>query len=190
MARTEVGDPFFSSLSTLTMATAAPVLQGIADQHLFNINLGSFLCGLAAQMFMTGVLTLQMWKYFEDHGKDPLLMKTFVTAMFAASALQSVTDFSIMYDTFVTGYGRIDHWNRYGWTLIYEPAWTTFITALAQGFFLHRCGQVTRSPIVIIAGDGVGILVSFGAGIAGSTGLVARPYYIETSMQGTTWLIA
>ncbi|KAJ6586468.1 hypothetical protein DFH09DRAFT_1359781 [Mycena vulgaris] len=174
------------------MGTAAPVLEGIADQHFYNLNLGPFLCGLAAQMFMTGVLTLQMWKYFEDHGKDPLLMKTFVTAMFAASALQSVTDFAIMYDTFVTGYGRIDHWNRYGWTLMYEPAWTAFIAAMAQGFFLHRCWQVTRSPIVLIAG-GVGILVSFGAGIAGSAGLVARPYYTETSniaMQVTTWLIA
>ncbi|KAJ6586456.1 hypothetical protein DFH09DRAFT_1143423 [Mycena vulgaris] len=174
------------------MATAAPVLEGIADQQFYDINLGPFLCGLAAQMFMTGVLTLQMWKYFEDNGKDPWPMKTFVSALFAASIFQSGTDFFIMYDAFVTGYGRIDYWNRYGWTLIYEPAWTACIAALSQGFFLHRCWQVTRSPIVLITG-GVGLLVSFGAGIAASAGLVARPYYTETSniaVQVTTWLIA
>ncbi|CAK5274523.1 unnamed protein product [Mycena citricolor] len=51
----------------------------------------------------------------------------------------------LMYNAFVSSYGDILHWNRYGWTFTYEPAWTALIAALAQGFFLHRCWIVSKS---------------------------------------------
>ncbi|KAJ7472780.1 hypothetical protein FB451DRAFT_1250681 [Mycena latifolia] len=168
------------------------ILELINNQHFFNVNLGPFLTGLAAQMFMMGCLSLQMWKYFEDHGSDTLGTKTYVVVLFLASAFQCATDFQLLYDAFVTGYGRILYFNKYGWTFFYEPAWTALIAALAQLFFLQRCWTVTKSPWVVGAG-GLGIAISLGAGIATSAGLVKVPYYTSTSqviVQATTWLIA
>ncbi|KAJ7485957.1 hypothetical protein FB451DRAFT_1392667 [Mycena latifolia] len=177
------------------MSGTAPVLEGVADQHFYNFNLGPFLTGLTVQMYMMGVLTLQMWQYFEEHRSDTWPIRTLVIVLFLASTLQAATDFQMMYGAFVTGYGRIDHWNHFGWTLIYEPAWTAFIGAMAQGFFLHRCWQVTRSVIVLLAGI-AGILVSLGAGIAGSRRSGRQPILHVRSQTSlivvpiTTWLIA
>ncbi|KAJ6545044.1 hypothetical protein DFH09DRAFT_1172533 [Mycena vulgaris] len=168
------------------------VLELANNQHFFDVNLGPFLSGLAAQMFMMGCLTLQMWKYFEDHTSDSRSTKIFVVVLFSASTLQSITDFQLLYSAFVTGYGRILYWNKYGWTFIYEPAWTALIAGMTQGFFLHRCWTVTRS-LALVATGGLGIVVSFGAGIASTAGLIKVPYYTETSqiiVQVTTWLIA
>ncbi|KAJ7467018.1 hypothetical protein FB451DRAFT_403429 [Mycena latifolia] len=168
------------------------VLEQINNQHFFDVNLGPFLTGLSAQMFMMGCLTLQMWKYFEDHSSDTRATKIFVVVLFLASLFQSATDFELLYSAFVTGYGRILFWDKYGWTFIYEPAWTALIAAGAQGFFLHRCWIVTRSRVVFVAG-GLGIAISLGAGIASSVGLAKAPYYTQTSLvivEVTTWLIA
>ncbi|KAJ6554096.1 hypothetical protein B0H10DRAFT_1231688 [Mycena sp. CBHHK59/15] len=169
------------------------VLELIDNQHFYNVNLGPFCVGIAAQVYMMGILTLQMWQYFEEYAsKDTRPIKALVVTLFFASTFQCATDFYMMYDAFVTGYGRIGYWNKFGWPLIYELAWTAFIAALAQCFFLHRCWAVTRRVSVLACGI-LGILVCFGAGLASSIGLTAKPYYTETAVvviQVTTWLIA
>ncbi|KAJ6609779.1 hypothetical protein B0H10DRAFT_2225577 [Mycena sp. CBHHK59/15] len=169
------------------------VLQLIDNQHFYNVNLGPFCIGITAQVYMMGILTLQTWQYFEEYAtKDNRRIKALVAILFLASAFQCATDFYMMYDAFVTGYGRIGYWNKYGWTLIFELPWTAFIAALAQSFFLHRCWTVTRRPSVVVAGI-FGIMVCFGGGLACSIGLIPKPYYTETAVvvvQSTTWLIA
>lgn len=143
-------------------------------------------------MFMMGCLTLQMWRYFEDHGVDSRGTKAFVVILFLCSAFQCATDFQLMYDAFITGYGRILYFNKYGWTFYYEPAWTALIAALAQGFFLRRCWVVTKSWWVLVAGS-LGIALSLASGIAVTAGLIHEPYYTSTSqvlVEVTVWLIA
>ncbi|KAJ6626474.1 hypothetical protein B0H10DRAFT_2185722 [Mycena sp. CBHHK59/15] len=142
------------------------VLQLIDNQHFYNVNLGPFCIGITAQVYMMGILTLQTWQYFEEYAtKDNRRIKALVAILFLASAFQCATDFYMMYDAFVTGYGRIGYWNKYGWTLIFELPWTlndlaqAFIAALAQSFFLHRCWTVTRRPSVVVAGI-FGIMVN------------------------------
>ncbi|KAJ7136829.1 hypothetical protein C8R44DRAFT_948514 [Mycena epipterygia] len=183
------------------MSNVAPILSGI-DQHFYDANLGPFLSGLAAQMFMMGVLTLQMWKYFEDHGKDPWTIKALVITMFCASTLQFATDLlleplwldSDAIPLVMSPHGRqvVSTTRTSDMSLL--DLWTpqAFIAAMAQGFFLHRCWQLTRLPTVLIVG-GLGMGVSFGSGIAASVGLAARPYYTETPtivIPVTAWLIA
>ncbi|TFL03401.1 hypothetical protein BDV98DRAFT_383425 [Pterulicium gracile] len=99
------------------------VLERIDNQHFYNINLGPFLAALAFQMFMMGVLTLQCWTYFETMAStDTKWHRWLVVTMFVTGAIQTATDFEIMYATFVTGFGRILYWDKFHWTLTYELA--------------------------------------------------------------------
>ncbi|KAJ6615090.1 hypothetical protein B0H10DRAFT_2220722 [Mycena sp. CBHHK59/15] len=157
------------------------VIGLIDNQDFYNLNLGPFCVGIAAQVYMMGILTLQMWQYFEEYAsKDNRRIKALVVTLFFASTFQCATDFYMMYDTFVTGYGRIGYWNKYWWSQIYELAWTAFIAALAQGFFLHRCWAMTRRLSVLACGI-LGMLVCFGTGLASSIKLTDKPYYTETA---------
>ncbi|KAJ7649813.1 hypothetical protein FB45DRAFT_886067 [Roridomyces roridus] len=162
------------SLTAMSYYNETAVQLAIDNQHFYNVNLGPFLTGIAAQIFMMGCLTIQMWKYFE----------------FFWLTLKRHSQ--LLYNAFIVNYGQVIRWNRYGWTFIYEPAWTAVIAAMTQAFFLQRCWTVTKSIWLAVAGV-VGILLSLGAGIATSAGLVSRPYYTETSqvfVQVNIWLIA
>lgn len=169
------------------------VLQQIDNQHFYNVNLGPFIAGLAFQMFMMGVLTLQCWTYFETmSSKDSRWNRWLVGIMLFTGAFQTATDFEILYDSFVTGYGRIGYWNKYNWTFTYELGWTALIALIAQIFFLHRCFLVTKSYIFLVL-CGIGAAVAFSAGVAASVGLIEAAYYTRTDMilaPGITWLIA
>ncbi|KAJ7757752.1 hypothetical protein DFH07DRAFT_958622 [Mycena maculata] len=67
-----------------------------ADNQYFD--LGPYLTGgisLAAQIFMMGALTLQMWKYFENHDTDSKSTKILVVVLFLMSTFQAATDFCV-----------------------------------------------------------------------------------------------
>jgi hypothetical protein len=103
------------SRSSLAMASlnATETIASIDNQDFYNKNLGPFCAGLAFQMFMMGVLTLQTWTYFEIMSShDSVKNNTLVAAMFLLGAFQTGTDFQLMYNAFVTGYGRIEDWNK------------------------------------------------------------------------------
>lgn len=120
-----------------------------------------------------------------------------VGIMLFTGAFQTATDFEILYDSFVTGYGRIGYWNKvsptyltsswalayspqlgyqYNWTFTYELGWTALIALIAQIFFLHRCFLVTKSYIFLVL-CGIGAAVAFSAGVAASVGLIEAAYY-------------
>ncbi|TFK97438.1 hypothetical protein BDV98DRAFT_574472 [Pterulicium gracile] len=170
------------------------VLETINHQAFYNSNLGPFLAGLAVQMFMMGVLSLQCWTYFSDGmaANDTRWHKSLVGVMFATGAFQTGTNFDILYDTFVSGYGRIEHWDKYNWTFTYEPGFTASIALIAQVFFIHRCFVVSRS-FVLVAFSGTAAAVAFGAGIAVSVGAAEVKYYTRVDLvlvQVTIWLVA
>ncbi|TFL05247.1 hypothetical protein BDV98DRAFT_289579 [Pterulicium gracile] len=169
------------------------ILELIDNQAFYNANLGPFLCGLSVQMFMMGVLALQCWTYFEEMAsKDTKWHRWLVGIMFVTGAFQTGTDFEILYDSFVRGFGRIEYWNKYNWTFTYELGFTAFIALVAQIFFIHRCFVVSRSYILLVI-CGMGAGVSFGAGVAASVGLIEARYYTHVELilvQGIIWLIA
>lgn len=171
-------------------------LQRIDNQTYYNLNLGPFLAGLAFQMFMMGVLTLQCWTYFQTMAAtDSRWTRWLVGIIFFTGSFQAGTDFHILYDSFVTGFGRILYWNEfhgYQWTFTYEFFWTALIALIAHIFFLHRCFIVTRSYLLLVAG-GMGAAFSFAGGIATTVYIFRAGYYTRTEIALVPfilWLLA
>ncbi|TFK96047.1 hypothetical protein BDV98DRAFT_598023 [Pterulicium gracile] len=166
-------------------------LQRIDNQTYYNLNLGPFLAGLAFQMFMMVVLTLQCWTYFQTMAAtDSRWTRWLVGIIFFTGSFQAGTDFHILYDSFVTGFGRILYWNEfhgYQWTFTYEFFWTALIALIAHIFFLHRCFIVTRSYLLLVAG-GMGAAFSFAGGIATTVYIFRAGYY--TDRVGTVHTLA
>lgn len=158
-----------------------PELALLDNEAFYNTRLGPWLSGLVAQTFMMGVLTFQCYLYWETMAsKDLKRNRWLVLFMFLTGIFQSGTGFELLYDTFIVGYGNIAHWNHFGWTFAYQSGWTALIAMVAQIFFLHRCFSITRSRALVVL-CGVGILLSFSAGVATSVGLFRTQYFTRSN---------
>lgn len=165
-------------------------LEHIDNQAFYNNHLGPFLCGLSFQTFMMGVLTLQTWHYFEYFSHDACVYRALATVMFVTGAIQCGTDFALLYDSFIYGFGDIQHWNHFTWLFYYEPGFTALIAAIAQAFFLYRCYKFTRLKWVLVLGI-LGMLLAFAAGCAVTDALSKTDRFTQTFQAvplGGIWL--
>ncbi|TFL07875.1 hypothetical protein BDV98DRAFT_588323 [Pterulicium gracile] len=158
-----------------------PELALLDNEAFYNTRLGPWLSGLVAQTFMMGVLTFQCYLYWETMAsKDLKRNRWLVLFMFLTGIFQSGTGFELLYDTFICPATTDFPIPQFGWTFAYQSGWTALIAMVAQIFFLHRCFSITRSRALVVL-CGVGILLSFSAGVATSVGLFRTQYFTRSN---------
>ncbi|KAL9711019.1 hypothetical protein Ac2012v2_005559 [Leucoagaricus gongylophorus] len=134
---------------------------------------GPMFIGMVFNIFLFGVMTIQVYIYYTKFPKDQLWVKIFVLLVFVLDAINSVCDCVYLYDSLILHFDDTNFLRTANWVFATEPAFTGVIAALVQVFFAWRVISLTKRWVL-------GYIVAIGAIAGGALGIVTGCEVLKT----------
>ncbi|KAI6042706.1 hypothetical protein EDC04DRAFT_2891793 [Pisolithus marmoratus] len=112
---------------------------------------GPFLIGLAMNVFLYGLVSMQVYSYFTTVAKDGFWLKTFVAILYLVDTFNCAIGIYYMYDALVVHFGDEANILRGSWVFAAGTASTGLISAGVQQFFVWRVYKLTKNMFVAAA---------------------------------------
>ncbi|KAI6110949.1 hypothetical protein EDD17DRAFT_473489 [Pisolithus thermaeus] len=152
---------------------------------------GPSLIGLAINIFMHGLSTLQMYLYYTSYKKDRLWLKSLVMILYSLDTFHCAVTTYYIYNVLVINFGNEASLLRGSWALAAAAASTGLVSVAVQHFFAWRVHVLTKNVFVVAA-----IVLCSLANLAGSLGaavsLAINPSIFlvpDLQIEVTIWLV-
>ncbi|EJU01656.1 hypothetical protein DACRYDRAFT_53157 [Dacryopinax primogenitus] len=104
---------------------------------------GAVLIGVFLAIFLYGLLTLQVYVYHDMFPRDVWWLKLVVASVWILDTLHTVFISHLVYTNLITNFGDYEAIEHNGWSFNINVLITTFVAAISQVFFIHRCWRCT-----------------------------------------------
>lgn len=152
---------------------------------------GPSFIGLAINLFMHGLSTLQMYLYYTYFKKDRLWLKSFVMIVYLLDTFHCAITTYYIYNVLVINFGNEASLLRGNWTLAAAAPCTGLVSVAVQHFFAWRVHVLTKHTFVVAA-----IVLFSLANLAGALGvcvsLALNPSVFlvpDLQIEVTIWLV-
>ncbi|KAF8580207.1 hypothetical protein K439DRAFT_318635 [Ramaria rubella] len=108
---------------------------------------GAVLMGVFIGIFLYGILTLQMYMYYQRYPKDNLYLKSIVAVIWTFDTVHTVFITHMVYTYLVTGFGDYTALGENIWSFNAHVFITTIVACISQVFFVHRCWMLDRGRL-------------------------------------------
>jgi len=108
---------------------------------------GACLIGIIVSTFLYGILTLQVWLYFEWLKNDRWPIKATVIVSYALETLLACSGAAFAYIYLVSDYETPGELLKNNWTFNMQPGIEPIVAAIVQGFFLHRAWALSAKTL-------------------------------------------
>ncbi|ESK96712.1 hypothetical protein Moror_6729 [Moniliophthora roreri MCA 2997] len=139
---------------------------------------GPMFVGFLFNMFLFGIVTLQVYNYLVTFSNDRLWLKIFVVSLYVANILNTVFIAVYLYNSLIANFGDVQNLFVANWVFATDPVLTGIIAAMAQLFFAWRVRIVTSSNwlgLLVVACT----LVGLAGAVASMAGVLHHPRFIE-----------
>ncbi|KAJ7158377.1 hypothetical protein C8R43DRAFT_995787 [Mycena crocata] len=153
---------------------------------------GPMFVGFFFNVLLYGVMIIQTYLYFTVFRSDRTWTKTFIACIFLLDTLNTVFDFTYLYDSLITHFADVPFLARANWLFATDPIMTAIIASLVQMFFAWRVKTVTGNIWLAILVSTCA-LVGLAGGLATSVNVILTPVFkdfIHFKSAVIVWLAA
>ncbi|KAJ7627326.1 hypothetical protein FB45DRAFT_1082579 [Roridomyces roridus] len=126
---------------------SSAVARGVAGFPFdLGTSIGALEIGVIVALFLSGMVSVQAWQYFNRSERDHILVKSIVAVAWCLDVGHSIVICHTIYTVTVTQYGHPELLIQPPITLDISILMSGFIGPLEQGWFTYRLWKLTHSP--------------------------------------------
>jgi len=174
-ASTASGGPFPVVSMDGPLAPVLPMPNIATALPRFDDTLGAMLVGTLFATFLQGMLTLQLYFYFDQFHKDNWRLKALVFAVWAFDLIHLVLIIHGLYHYTVTNWGSLDALAISTWQLDSHVVVTNITSFLCQSYFVKRLWTLSERNWFLVMWPLLGALGSMTTGIVITVQIIRTP---------------
>ncbi|KAI6014361.1 hypothetical protein EDC04DRAFT_3145122 [Pisolithus marmoratus] len=151
---------------------------------------GPFLIGLAVNIFLQGLATMQVCVYFTSFAKDRFWLKQLIVILYLLDTVNCATSIYYLYDALVIHFGDEAYLLSGSWVFAAGTVTTGLVSVVVQHFFAWRAYVLTKN-VLVVAAIVLCSLASLGGSLATTIDLAIDPSTFRVSdlrVEVTLWL--
>ncbi|KAE9392852.1 hypothetical protein BT96DRAFT_979191 [Gymnopus androsaceus JB14] len=106
---------------------------------------GPMFIGFSFNLVLYGIMTTQVYLYFNTFKKDRVWMKILVVFLYLADTVNTVFDAAYLYNSLIVHFDDVSYLGNATWVFATDPAMTCLIAGVVQLFFVWRVKVLTSN---------------------------------------------
>ncbi|KAE9392854.1 hypothetical protein BT96DRAFT_979192 [Gymnopus androsaceus JB14] len=139
---------------------------------------GPMFIGFSFNLVLYGIMTNQVYLYFNTFKKDRLWMKILVVLLLLADTVNTVFDAVYLYNSLIVHFDDVSYLGTATWVFATDPAMTCLISGVVQLFFVWRV-KVLTSNWWMVAIVSLAALTGLVGGLITTYEVGVTPYFVD-----------
>ncbi|KAI0341722.1 hypothetical protein BDW22DRAFT_1358565 [Trametopsis cervina] len=134
------------------------------SQHA-EVKLGPLLVLICVACFLFGILTAQIFYYWNNYQKDGLKLKAFILFVWLLETLHTAFCIYVIYFWFVAQYPNIRDLETIGWSAVITVLLELIIVTLTEGHYIYRIWHLCHRKLYVVALPALLLALRFAFGL-------------------------
>ncbi|KAL4248386.1 hypothetical protein ABKN59_006846 [Abortiporus biennis] len=161
--------------------------QIIAEVHGLRPTMGAIMLGSFICVFLSGIVTMQVFVYYRIYPKDRMAFKGLVATIWILDMVHTGMVMGANWFYLVENFGDLDSTDAIPWEVATSIALTAFITYFIHIFFAHRIYTLSKKNLWVTISIGLLATLRLAAAIT-TTGEMAHLQTYTSFVNGFSWV--